>query len=57
MTATTAPTTSRTRSKPGTKPLPDFRTLILERPAFLARADELNVVVHGLPPRDPDAAA
>jgi DUF1009 family protein len=34
-----------------------FRTLILERPAFLARADELKVAVHGLPPRNPDAAA
>jgi len=34
-----------------------FRTLILDRAAFLARADELKVAVHGLPPRNPDAAA
>jgi len=33
-----------------------FRTLILDRAAFLARADELKVAVHGLPPRNPDAA-
>jgi len=34
-----------------------FRTLILDRLAFLARADEWNIAVHGLSPRNPDAAA
>jgi DUF1009 family protein len=33
------------------------RTLILERPAFLKRADALGIAVHGLEPRSRDAAA
>jgi DUF1009 family protein len=33
------------------------RTLMLDRSRFLARADELGIVVHGLEPARPDAAA